>query len=69
MRLSEVLREKPARVVSLPPTASVVQAAVLMKLEGVGAILVCDSARRIQGVLSDAHYEAAKRRLLEQKPP
>jgi hypothetical protein len=22
-----------------------------------------------QGVLSDAHYDAAKRRLLEQKPP
>jgi CBS domain-containing protein len=53
MRLSDILRDKPARLVTLPPTAPVVQAAVLMKLEGVGAILVCDARRRVLGVLSE----------------
>jgi CBS domain-containing protein len=53
MRLSEILREKPARVVSLPPTAPVVQAATLMMIEGVGAIVICDERRRVVGVLSE----------------
>lgn len=52
MRLQDVLRNKPDHVVTLPPKASVMQAAVLMKLEQVGAVLVCEG-RRIFGVLSE----------------
>jgi CBS domain-containing protein len=53
VRLSEVLRSKPDRVVTLPPTAPLVQAAALMKVEGVGAVLICDERRRVLGVLSE----------------
>lgn len=53
MRLSEVLRDKPGGVVTLPPTASVVEAAALMQAEGVSAVLVCVDARHVLGVLSE----------------
>lgn len=58
MRLQEILRDKPARVVTLRPTASLRQAAVLMKLERVGAVLVCDG-RRILGLLSERELALA----------
>ena len=53
MRLAEVLGGKPVSVITLPPTASVIQAAALMRAEGVGAVIVCDDRRRILGVLSE----------------
>jgi CBS domain-containing protein len=53
MRLSEVLRGKPDRLVTLPPTAPIKQASMLMKREGVGAVLVCDERRRVLGVVSE----------------
>ena len=53
MRLQEVLRNKPDRLVTLPPTAPVIQAAALMKMEGVGAVLVCDGRRRVLGLVSE----------------
>jgi CBS domain-containing protein len=48
MRLSDVLHSKAARVVSLPPNASVAEAASLMKREGVGAV----ENGRVIGVVS-----------------
>jgi CBS domain-containing protein len=53
MRLSEVLRDNSGRVITLPPTALSQQAAALMKLEGIGAVLICDDRRRLLGVLSE----------------
>jgi CBS domain-containing protein len=53
MRLSDILRQKPDRVVTLPPTAPVMQAALLMKIEGVGAALIRDDKHRVLGVLSE----------------
>ena len=53
MRVSDVLLAKPDRLVTLPPTASVTQAASLMQLEGVGAILICEDRRHVLGVLSE----------------
>lgn len=52
MRLQDVLRNKPDHVVTLRPKASVIQAAVLMKSQRVGAVLVCEGAR-ILGMLSE----------------
>jgi CBS domain-containing protein len=59
MRLSEVLRSKPVRIVSLPPSASAVEAAALMKEEEVGAVLICDARRRIVGILSERDLAVA----------
>jgi CBS domain-containing protein len=53
VRLSEVLRSKSDHFVSLPPTASVVRAAMLMKRGGVGAVVVCDGRGRVLGVVSE----------------
>jgi CBS domain-containing protein len=53
MRLSEVLSSKPDRLVTLPPTAPVADAAALMELQGVGAVLVCDGRRRVLGLVSE----------------
>jgi len=53
MRLSEVLREKPQRVVGLPPSATAAQASALMRAERVGAIVVRDYQGRLLGVVSE----------------
>ena len=53
MRVSELLREKPERVVSLPPTARPNEAAALMRREKVGAVLISDDGGRILGILSE----------------
>jgi CBS domain-containing protein len=69
MRLSEVLREKPQRVVSLPPSATAADAAALMEAERVGAVVVRDYRGGLLGVVSErdlaigiaAHGEALSR--------
>ncbi|HEY1927934.1 MAG TPA: CBS domain-containing protein [Caulobacteraceae bacterium] len=53
MRLFEILRDKPFHLIALPPTASAMDAAALMKAEHVGAVLVLDDAGRLLGVLSE----------------
>jgi signal-transduction protein with cAMP-binding, CBS, and nucleotidyltransferase domain len=53
VRLGEVLRDKPDRVVTVPPTASAAEAAARMQAEGVGAVLVCVDGRHVLGVLSE----------------
>lgn len=52
MRLREVLRDKPHRVITLPRKASVSEASALMLLERVGAILICEGGC-VLGVLSE----------------
>ncbi|HSZ52872.1 MAG TPA: CBS domain-containing protein [Caulobacteraceae bacterium] len=53
MRLFEILREKPFRLIALPPTATAIDAAALMKAEHVGAVLVLDDVGRLLGMVSE----------------
>lgn len=53
MRLSEILRDKPPRIVGLPPSATAIDAAVLMRTEKVGAIIVRDYQGRLLGLVSE----------------
>jgi CBS domain-containing protein len=53
MRLSDVLHSKAARVVSLPPNASVAEAASLMKREGVGAVVIRDDEQGLLGLVCE----------------
>lgn len=53
MRVSELLNKKGSDVVSLPPIASVLQAADLIKRKTVGAILIRDDRGQVLGVLSE----------------
>lgn len=53
MRLFEILRDKPFRLIALPPTATALDAAALMKAEQVGAILVLDAGDRLLGLVSE----------------
>jgi CBS domain-containing protein len=53
MRLSEVLREKPQRVVGLPPSATAAEASALMETERVGALVVRDYRGGLLGVVSE----------------
>ena len=59
MRVSEILNNKGSAVVSLPPTASLLQAAALMKRETVGAILIRNSRGQVLGVLSERDLAVA----------
>jgi CBS domain-containing protein len=59
MRLADILREKPHRLVWLPPTATAPEAAALMKDEAVGAVLVCDEAGRALGLVSERELALA----------
>jgi CBS domain-containing protein len=59
MRLSEILRDKPFRLIALPPSATALEAATLMKDEHVGAVLVLDAAGRLQGLVSERELALA----------
>jgi CBS domain-containing protein len=59
MRLFEVLREKPGRVIDLPPSASAGEAAALMKAERVGAVVIRDDGGGLCGVLSERDLAVA----------
>lgn len=53
MRLSDVLRHKPSRLVTVLPGATVMDATALMKTEHVGAVLVLDAAGWLWGLVSE----------------
>ena len=53
MRVSDVLRDKPTRLVALPPTACIADAAKLMRSEQIGAVLVRDYRGSLLGVISE----------------
>ncbi|HEX4740094.1 MAG TPA: CBS domain-containing protein [Caulobacteraceae bacterium] len=53
MRLFEILRDKPFRLIALPPTATALEAASVMKAEHVGAVLVLDDVNRLLGLVSE----------------
>ena len=59
MRISDILRQRPRRLVSLPPSATAIEAADLMKSENVGAVLVRDDRGRLLGILSERNLALA----------
>jgi CBS domain-containing protein len=59
MRLSEILGERPRRLVSLPRTATAIEAAALMKSDNVGAVIVRDDDGQLIGVLSERNLALA----------
>jgi CBS domain-containing protein len=59
MKVSDILRERPRPLVSLPPSATPVEAATLMSAENVGAVLVRDDRGRLLGVLSERNLALA----------
>jgi CBS domain-containing protein len=59
MKVSDILRERRRHLVSLPPSATAMEAATLMSAEHVGAVLVRDDRGRLLGVLSESNLALA----------
>jgi CBS domain-containing protein len=53
MRVVEVLRSKGTDIVSISPSATLQEAAVLLKERRIGAVLVLDSRGSVSGILSE----------------
>lgn len=53
MRLSDILASKPRRVVTLPSTATAMEASSLMEREVVGAVMVVDARGHFLGVVTE----------------
>jgi CBS domain-containing protein len=53
MNVSQILKQKGNRIVSVPEDATVGEAATVLAREGIGAVLVLDRAGRVAGILSE----------------
>jgi CBS domain-containing protein len=53
MTVAAVLRQKGASVISIPPQASVAEAAEIISRRRIGAVVVCDEGGRLVGILSE----------------
>jgi CBS domain-containing protein len=53
MFLSSILKQKGSDVAHVAPAMSVAEVADLLAQRGIGAVLVCDTARQILGVVSE----------------
>ena len=53
MHVKEILHRKGHEIVVIAPGEAVEFAAAHMKLEGVGALVVCEGDRKLQGVISE----------------
>lgn len=53
MNVSQILKQKGTRIISVPEDATVGEAATLLAREGIGAVLVLDRAGRVAGILSE----------------
>jgi CBS domain-containing protein len=53
MTVAAVLRQKGASVISVPPDASVAEAAEIISRRRIGAVVVCDEEGRLVGILSE----------------
>ena len=53
MRVSGILASKGSTVATIPATATVADAADQLRTRGVGALVVSDDGRRIQGIVSE----------------
>jgi CBS domain-containing protein len=59
VRLSDILAGKPRRVVTLPSTATAMEASSLMEREVVGAVMVVDARGHFLGVVTERHLALA----------
>ena len=53
MKVREILGEKGAEVATIRPDSSVSTAANLLKLKGIGALVVSEDGSRVDGILSE----------------
>ncbi len=53
MTIAAILRHKGREVVTLSPTATVVEIAQIMSERGIGAVLVVDQSNRLLGIVSE----------------
>ena len=53
MNVSQILKQKGSRIVSVSEDATVGEAATLLAREGIGAVLVLDRTGRVAGILSE----------------
>jgi len=53
MRVSGILASKGSTVATIAPTATVAEAADQLRTRGVGALVVSDDGRRIEGIVSE----------------
>lgn len=53
MKVSEILKEKGSRVVTVGPQSSIHDLARRLKLEGIGAAVVSQDGQRIDGIVSE----------------
>jgi len=53
MYVKEILLRKGRGIKTMPPSELLEFAAAHMKLEGVGALIVCDDNRKLKGILSE----------------
>lgn len=53
MYVREILRRKGGDIVTVTPTEALEFAAAKMKLEGVGALVVCGADRKLKGVIAE----------------
>ena len=54
MRVSEILKGKGSRVVTVGPQSSIHDLARRMKLEGIGAVVVSRDGQRVEGIVSES---------------
>lgn len=53
MSVAEILHKKGRKVISVPPTTSIMDAVARMRREKVGALVVSSDGRKIQGIMSE----------------
>lgn len=53
MSVAEILHRKGRKVISVPPTTTIVDAVARMRREKVGALIVSSDGRSIQGIMSE----------------
>jgi CBS domain-containing protein len=53
MSLAAILRDKGSHVVSVPPDMPIRQVAAILNERRIGAVLVCDDATRLLGIVSE----------------
>ncbi len=53
MRVDEVLRAKGSTIVSVAPSATLLEAAEILRVHRIGAVLVLDANEQVRGILSE----------------
>ena len=53
MQLSQILRSKGDRIITIGPDASIAQVAEVLRQEKIGAVVVTDGAEKVVGIISE----------------